>query len=323
MEQYNIRAYKPGDGLKLSSLFTKYSPYLRDDKFWVWINRFFTQKSIVAVAECNGNIVGHYAVLPQKMQIDGINYNTGLGIHAFISPDHANNMSIFQISAYAYQIAKEQGLDFIYGFPNKNYRLIQEKIERWKKVALFNALELPNEQLLNNYDHDYYVEQIDFSNFSDFYCLNDILEQSPHNKVEITQNVSYWNNRYILHPQHPYIYLKVSIKGNIVGYFIGKYFTNNNIRYFHIVDFATYDLVVMREVLLAIFHHQSSHFDKVSCWKGDDRTNHAYRELGFQETGFDTFLGIKFLNKDVEKKISDTVLNFDNWRIVMGNSDAF
>ena len=51
MEQYNIRAYKPGDGLKLSSLFTKYSPYLRDDKFWVWINRFFTQKSFILLAK--------------------------------------------------------------------------------------------------------------------------------------------------------------------------------------------------------------------------------------------------------------------------------
>lgn len=323
MEPYNISAYQPGDGLKISSLFTKYSPYLRDDKFWVWINRFFTQRSIVAVAEYGGHIIGHYAILPQKMQIDGVSYNTGLGIHAFIAPEHTNNISIFQISAYAYQMAKEQGMDFIYGFPNKNYRLIQEKIERWKKVALFNALELPNEQLPGNYDYDYSVEQIDFSDFSDFYCLNDILEKSSHKRVEIAQNVSYWNNRYILHPQHPYIYLKVLADGNVGGYFIGKYFTNNNIRYFHIVDFAIYDLVAMREALLAVFHHQRSHFDKVSCWKGDDRTNLAYEELGFHETGFDTFLGVKFLNKEVEEKISDIVLDFDNWRLVMGNSDAF
>ncbi len=323
MEQYSIRAYKPEDGLKISTLFTKYVTYLRDDKFWVWINRFFTQESIVAVAECDEKIIGHYAVLPQTIKIDGKDYSAGLGIHAFIAPEYASNFSIFQISSFAYQLAKDQGLDFVYGFPNKNYRLIQEKIERWKKVSLFNALELPKENLICENNSEYAIEQIDFSDFSDFYMLNDILEKKEYKRVEIGQSVSNWNNRYILHPQKPYVFFRLYYQKNVCGYFVGKFYRNNNTNYFHVVDFATYGYVTMKDALSVLFSHQKKNFDVISCWKGNDETNKAFNEMGFLETGFDTFLGVKILNKEVGKIISDTLLDFDNWRLVMGNSDAF
>ena len=44
-------------------------------------------------------------------------------------------------------------------------------------------------------------------------------------------------------------------------------------------------------------------------------------EESMRETGFETFLAIKLLDKSLSEL--DVLLDFDNWRLVMGDSDAF
>ena len=126
----NIRYYNPGDGKKISDLFTKNTTLLRDDKFWIWINRILCSDSIVAVAEKNNEIVAHYAFIPRNIIVGNEILKSGIGLHAVVSPDVRNSLSIFQISNLVYDKARKDGYDLIYGFPNTNYRLIQEKIER-------------------------------------------------------------------------------------------------------------------------------------------------------------------------------------------------
>lgn len=35
----SIRLYKSGDAKGINEMFTKHTPYLRDDAYWTWINR--------------------------------------------------------------------------------------------------------------------------------------------------------------------------------------------------------------------------------------------------------------------------------------------
>lgn len=49
--------------------------------------------------------------------------------------------------------------------------------------------------------------------------------------------------------------------------------------------------------------------------------NEVLRNPGFVETGFETFLAIKLLDKSLSEL--DVLLDFDNWRLVMGDSDCF
>ena len=55
----SIRLYKSGDAKGINEMFTKHTPYLRDDAYWTWINRIVGQ-SISVVAECDDRIIGHY-----------------------------------------------------------------------------------------------------------------------------------------------------------------------------------------------------------------------------------------------------------------------
>ena len=39
----SIRLYKSGDAKGINEMFTKHTPYLRDDAYWTWINRIVGQ----------------------------------------------------------------------------------------------------------------------------------------------------------------------------------------------------------------------------------------------------------------------------------------
>ena len=121
----SIRLYKSGDAKGINEMFTKHTPYLRDDAYWTWINRIVGQ-SISVVAECDDRIIGHYAVVPRNLIVKNRVLKAALGIHAFVDPDFRREISIFEISNYLYRIAQDKGIQVIYGFPNVNYRQIQD-----------------------------------------------------------------------------------------------------------------------------------------------------------------------------------------------------
>lgn len=61
--------------------------------------------------------------------------------------------------------------------------------------------------------------------------------------------------------------------------------------------------------------------DVLSVWQGDSKFRNAIDTIGFKQTGFDTFLGFKVLDDSLQD--IDSILNINNWRLVMGDSDAF
>ena len=142
MSEVVIRNYKSHDAEGINAMFTKYLPYVRDEKFWVWLNRIIGGRSIAFVAEYEGKIIGHYAIVPREMLYKGEIIKAALSVHAFVDPDYRNKVFIFQITQKLYQFAKQQGIQLIYGFPNANYRTIQLKIEKWKQVDLFKSFEI-------------------------------------------------------------------------------------------------------------------------------------------------------------------------------------
>lgn len=320
-----IRFYKPSDGEKISAFFRKNSPYQRDINFWTWINRVLNEESIVAVAKDNNTVVGHYAVIPRQVSIGNEIFNAGIGLHAVVDSKVRNDLSIFNISSLVYQEAKKQGVDFIYGFPNQNYRLIQEKIERWQMVALFNSFECRSNSLNRSHSNTIVdIENVSLSDFSILYELNNVIED--YNSEELIcfkLSASYWLRRYGLHPQNLYEILKVNYNTG-TAFFVIKKYIKDNIRYLHIVDFV-YDsksVHFLRPMIVGVFERYHADSDIFSVWKGDCLFESIIKNLGFVPVGFDTFFGIKILSEDA-KIMKDQLLNFKNWRLAMGDSDAF
>ncbi|MGI6863371.1 GNAT family N-acetyltransferase [Bacteroides sp. KG156] len=325
MNEIVIRQYKPGDEQGINMLFIKHLPYLRDNDFWLWINRIVGGTSIIFIAECDKKIIGHYAIVPRSVIVGDVSYKSGLGIHAFVDPDYRDRVSVFQISDMAYKEACKQGYAFIYGFPNSNYRFIQEKIEKWNCVSLFNALELNlkgyNPIFINNLSH----EKVNFNNYNDLFILQSLFEKSKKMLVMPENGVQYWYMRYFMHPQKLYKPIKIYSDNDCVeGYFILKKYIKEEKTYYHIVDYIVGDTTMIKSMLLYLLNiAKKAHVDVFSMWRGDDTLELSAKEIGFEEIGFETFFGIKKIDKNLDTSLMNKLLQFSNWRLVMGDSDSF
>lgn len=312
-----IRPYRCGDATKIFSLFQRYTTYQRDEAFWIWINRLLTH-SIICVAELNGKIVGHYAILPRTCRLkNGTLLHSGLGIHAFVEPQHRDKVSIFSISSIAYKLAKESGIQFIYGFPNKNYRLIQEKIERWNKVALFNALVKKPAQISSSLKYNW--KKIEEHDYNDLLKLNELFEEGELEYNGFLSGIDFWYKRYFYHPQDLYEIWRLDYNNLIVGFLVIKLFEIDGFVRLHIIDFqlsGEYNLIDFLPDIESKFRSVA----EMVFWPFNIKVSESLRNYGFVEEGFDTYFGIKILDKSIDNSL---ILDFMDWHLTMGDSDAF
>tara|TARA_B110000003_G_scaffold274270_1_gene313871 strand:- start:477 stop:1472 length:996 start_codon:yes stop_codon:yes gene_type:complete len=331
MEQskLTIRVASSVDAEKICLLFKRVAPeHERGIDFWVWINRMLSEEdSIIAVAEYEGEIIGHYAIIPQKIIISEAEYNTGLGIHAIIQEDKNDLVSIYEISNLAYREAKRIGLKFIYGFPNKNYRLIQEKIERWKIISLFRAYETDISNYKLNFKLNSFIINKLNKTFESFYELSKLIDTNISNtSVNFKKSLNYYVNRYLNHPQGLYnSYKVIDIFGNKACLFLKEYQdTSTGIKKGHLIDFIKeeeFDVKALLDIAVLILKERK--IGMISFWPMNKRIKEIFNAIKVEPCGFETFLGVKFLNKEFEKEHKEELLNIENWTLNMGDSDAF
>ncbi len=319
MNKVTIREYRSGDSEKIYKLFSEHTPYKRDAEFWVWLNRMLSdQKSIIVVAVKENELIGHYAVIPQTININNDIYSSGLAIHAFIHPDHRNGFLIFQITKKMYKLAKSRNIDFIYGFPNKNFRDIQIKADKWIEISLFNSLEKTN---LDHTDTNFSLVSCS-TNYQDVYTLSEVIDKTDISEnIHIKKSLNYYINRYLNHPQAPYQNFFIKNNSEIIGFVCLKTYEENGIKSGHIIDYLVTETNSFNDIIKVTENYFHKKAEKLSFWKFDEKTKSILLKNGFNENGFETFFGIKMLddNKELEKQLS----NFTNWDLCMGDSDAF
>ena len=120
-------------------MFTKHTPYLRDDAYWTWINRIVGQ-SISVVAECDDRIIGHYAVVPRNLIVKNRVLKAALGIHAFVDPDFRREISIFEISNYLYRIAQDKGIQVYTVFQMSIIGRFRLELKDGKRLLYLNPM---------------------------------------------------------------------------------------------------------------------------------------------------------------------------------------
>ena len=319
-----IRLYNPGDAKGINSMFTKYFPYKRDEEFWVWINRVIGGESIISIAEYNNKVIGHYAIIPRTLVVEGRYYNSGLGVHAVVDPEFRDKVSIFEISNLAYNEAKKRGISFIYGFPNANYRFIQERLEKWKRVSVFNAYELNLHTVTEKTKNSISFDRIIDVDYSKLYNIQLFFEKDSKMTVYPLNDGKNWLLRYILHPQQLYKVFEIVSNSDVLGYVVTKDYIKENLEYRHIVDYVFKTNAEYKNILRSLIEKaRDEKADYYSVWKGDMLFERTLLDLGFKPTGFDTFLGVKILDKTIDMETQCKLTDFAKWRLVMGDTDSF
>ncbi|WP_405208886.1 hypothetical protein [Aquimarina sp. LLG6339-5] len=330
MERFKpiIRLATAFDAENICALFNRVSPeYDRGTDFWLWINRFIGKdNSIVVIVEFQEQVVGHYAIIPGDVVLDDKKYQVGFGIHAVIESEVNNLVSIFEVTNLAYKKAKELGFKFIYGFPNENYRLIQQKIERWHQIGLFNANEIDINKYLVKSDVDkYQVEKLTDSNDSILSLAKTFdTKVNSNTKCYFEKSFLYYVNRYIKHPHKLYDSFLIKDKeGNSTIIFLKK-FKDKKLLKGHIIDFIRQEKFSSEKIIdISVHILKQEKVNLLSFWHVDKEIKQIFENRGLEPKGFNTFFGLKFLDKDFKKAHQDLLLDFDNWTLMMGDSDAF
>jgi hypothetical protein len=322
-----IRPFKPEDAEAVSRLFSRHTSYRRDAAFWLWFNRILpVRPSIVAVAEDAGEVVGHYAILPVELRLpDGKLTTAGHGVHAFVGPSHRDRVGIFQISALAYRLAREAGLSAVFGFPNERYRLVQEKIERWRAVSVFNAWTKPGAQCAEKAEGRLEPAELDDNaQMHQAIRLWEHLDATRDGQVAIAQTARWWMHRYLLHPQKPYALFWYARDGDRRGLVVAKYFQAEAESRAHVVDYALLRADDAPDMLRAFGARWRGKADRFVHWPTNPVFEHALRSEGYRPDGFSTFFGMRRLQSaGGAPDAFDSLATDGLWRLPLGLSDAF
>lgn len=281
--------------------------------FWVWTNKNLSHKeSIITLAEYKNKIIGYYCIIPKLLKINnGCDLiQSGMGIHAVVDSDYRKNVSIMEITNLAYKIAKEHGIKMIYGFPNNNYYLIQEKLEKWDKVEIFNSIEI---KMLEKFKTVYELTEVK-NKFNMEVIIDDLLS--------ISKDSSYYYDRYINHPRSLYKSFFVTKNNKKVGLLVTKIFESSK---GHIIDFIINKKLNYEDVIkLSNNYFLDNGIDLLSVWPTSNKFKKAISNIYSKlSDGFNTNFYVKFLDKDFKTKYKNDITNIDNWNLPMGVSDAF
>lgn len=318
-----IREYQPGDAKKIVSLLSNNTKYLRDEEYWLWSNRIWPEEdSIVVVAEEEGSVLAHYAILPLTVHIGGRKIEAGLGIHALVDPFARSKVPIFQITKRCYKIAKDRGIRLLYGFPNRNFRLIQEKVEGWKCVSHFNAY---MKEISPSDSPTLSIETVTLDDALSSLRIHDLVEKTFNDsRFTVLPTYQGWIRRFGSHPQIRYGFHILGRDDTDVGVIVSRIYKDSNSGALEgqIVEMAVPQDLDRREIISAFENYCSTFAKSVCLWPIETEFEKAANSAGYTNTGFDTFFGIKILDPGLADEYP-AITDIAAWRLPMAMSDVF
>lgn len=313
-----IREARIEDRDNICSLLSYNSAYKRDREFWIWINKvIYNSESITSIAEHNNKIVGHYAILPNRIVNGNKRFSSGIGIHAFIHPDYRGKVFMYKISELAYEQAKKEGIQIVYGFPNINYRQIQLKIEGWEEISTFSSKDFDLKEIKYNLHKNIRLEPF-INTFENQFKLDRLITwKMEYGNFKFYKNLNFYINRYVNHPQKLYQCYFIYKNQLLEGFIVFKIFEVNR---GHIIDFVKSSNLTIEELIDISIDYFKDKVNILSLWPVNYELNKYLNYIGNFTSGFETFFGIKVLDKNVP---FDEIKNFSKWELMMGDSDAF
>lgn len=297
MSEVKIRLLnKDTDIGNFSKFLSLYSKERGSQDYINWIYSLCSEESFTYIAYLNKEIIGCYTVCIRDLVLNNITYKSGIIIQAVVNNQYNDKLSIIDLSFRSFSEAKSRGVDFLITYPNPIYEPVQLKLERVSKIRKFKS-------------YIYQGDLLDFeSSYQIFDDLNFLTNDYIKNDNGFVYTKSLVENRFFNHPFNKYsiLYLDES------NFLIVKKFNE----YSHIV-YA--DCKSEKKCIEMFLSYCSRSNLKPSLWPLKDFDINFLIENNFTSVGFEYFIGVKVLNKDLHIK----GLKFDDLYIAMADSDVF
>ena len=325
MGNVTLRSYRLGDERGIVDLATHVGPHLRTIDYWNWQNtKNPFGPAIIELAEENGSIVGHYAVNRFKVRQKDSVYEAGFASQAYIHRGKRDLKLLMGITKRIWKRCADEGLSFVYGFPNDNIWAIKKRLMNWRTIADFKSYEYllsqhgkPGSLLKSAGKKDIKVGRLNSfgPGFDGF---------EPHDCLHIPRTANFLNWRFFSNPLQHYLVFGAWVDEQPAGYVVLKLRRQAGRVLGHFVDLATSP--ANRDVAVStLFNSAFDMFvwqgvDVISCWSfKTDPFHQMLVKAGFEQTGFTTHFGYR-LTREAPLAALD---NADNWYITMADSDAF
>ena len=318
------RSYRPGDEEAIVA-FLQECGYRSDLSSWRWINQACPHGPMLIELAWDGvRVVGHYAVLPKRLRVDGADVQAGQAMQAVVHPQFRGLAVLQGLLQRVVQSCRTAGMPFFYGFPNGQIRLLYHKLFQWTLLDDLVALERPvgraQEQEAAG---DFTVacrERVEFDERYRALACPDALSGLVH----VIRDPAFLNWRYGCHPSVRYQLLEAcTADGELAGYAVLKRYEKGGTVYGHLIDIGLRDgraAACGPLVAAALSLFQRQQVEIASCWALPQTSYFdTLRAMGFQATGFTTHMGYRLL----DPRAADVSLNLAQWQLVMGDSDAF
>jgi GNAT superfamily N-acetyltransferase len=138
------RPYAPGDEAQILVLYQAAFGITLSIDEWRW---HFSHGAIIELAEFAGRIIGHYAVQPRPFFVGERACDAGLVIGSMVAPEFRNITTFIELAKRAYERCKQQGIPFVYAFPNDNVWLVRLRMLDWKALPSVATLGIATREL--------------------------------------------------------------------------------------------------------------------------------------------------------------------------------
>ncbi len=314
-----IKNYKTGDEHHIIQLFGKVFGRPMEFELWKW--RFENNpagKHMIKLMWDENKLVGHYAVSPAKIMIEGKEYLSTLSMTTMTDPDYGGRGIFGKLANSLYkELENELGVKAIWGFPNNNSHYGFIKKLEWKDLGLISHIGLPLSNIVPQLSNR--IRQ--FEVFKPKH--EDIITKITSNfSVYAKRDIDYLTWRYNEKPKVKYFkfeYFAQEVQSFII---VKKYPSDiegiNNLFITELgIDFSHLNILpVFISHLLAFFGQKDA---VLYTWLSVFDKRYIYLErAGFYPTGKSTYLGVR-ANNEKTKVLTD----FRNWYYSYGDSDVY
>lgn len=314
-----IKRYSGGDEKNILDLFGKSFGKPMSIDFWKWRYQSnpFVKEPMIHLMWDEGQLVGHYAVSPVEMKVEGQHVLAALSMTTMTHPEYAGRGIFTALAESLYTEIKSKGVDLVWGFPNANSHYGFVKNLQWtdigtipflsKKIADSNVSAIANYNMLTTFSQQ----------------MAAALSTARHS-VSISKSTEFLNWRYSSNPQFKYQILSLANSSdNFVVFKVFRSFSDPDKVDIDIMELNySNDVNRLNELVTSIAHHvkqTNNSVHQLNIWCPLQTSRHIQLERqGFSLAAPITFLSGRSLSEKVH-----AMSDFRNWDFGMGYSDVF
>jgi hypothetical protein len=309
-----IKKYNPGDEKYILELFKLSFGKEMTQEYWDW--RFksnpFNQVPMIHLMWDDEKLVGHYAVSPIEMVIDGKIHKTALSMTTMTHPEYGGRGIFSQLADSLYnELKDEHGYTMVWGFPNNNSHYGFIKNLNWYNIADVPFLALDAEKLKKVDLHPYKLHD----SFSKE--ISDLLSDGS-KKIKINKTTDYLTWRYIDNPSANYQILTLDGEEAVIVYKV--FYSDSGANEVDILEINfNNNLELLLKLLNAVVSEVNSSIVKFNIWHSLFSDGYIVLEkCNFMHQAPLTYMGA--VSFDDNKSV---IGDYRNWDIGFGYSDVF